>query len=883
LNVVKGSYGGAYAFNNEGKIVFLDNGQKPTDMSQALSHEATHSLDLNKTQVKDFNDNLKSEMTNLSDNEVIALQNIVKGITGSSIDEKMIRDGFVSKYAYGKGTQVENLTEFGSMMLHPDPSVRQAVGNMFPQSKETFYNWVSNAPRAEIDTAIRKVKPVKGELSKKIYTLKREVNGIENLLDRANAVESKISTLKEEAENLKRIIEPEHKEEFKAWFKEQYPNASTEITEVWTEFENKVVGHVSDSMTDNQRAAMDMVRKLFDEYGISEGQEMIENYVYHALNMDLRNNPVNTKLFNELHNPATPFELNRKHQGTIEKINKEMAEELGDKLNGKPFFETMISRIVAERGLKHNKFMFDKEIVDKSMSLFGTRIDKASYEGLEAEAKKAKFKEIQDMFYSGNYVVVRLDDKYREKLVNTVPSETLEGADINHAIEQIQGNNTPFILVDPKDIRPEKLFEKADQPVYLVPKDAYKSIQYQIHDQFVRSNNALLKLFDKFTNMFKAQAVFSTGFHLQNEIGNLFNSYLSIGANVLDPTLNTDAAMVQAGRAGFMDYSKEEFKKLLGEYGIVDNGFYGSEMKNFISGETDTILKSSGKTLKESLTPWNSNFMPWRANRAVGSTIENQAKLVNFMYHLKSGKSVQEAADLTHKFLFDYSDLTDFEEGFMKRIMPFYTWIRKNVPLQFEQMINSPQKYGRVYRFMNDMSSGESEEQRRFRPDYLRDATYIGDNKYANINIPYKDLGRLAPKELAGMLNPLIKVPMEVGMNKNIYFDSPIASYEGAKTKAPMYMYPIAESTPNGKFIDAKTRYILRNMFPIAEKTSKFAEGIQDDSEKTFNNILKPINTYNVDVDSEKQRAMYRYIEKLKAAEQSGKQAGHIAKDKPQA
>ena len=55
-----------------------------------------------------------------------------------------------------------------------------------------------------------------------------------------------------------------------------------------------------------------------------------------------------------------------------------------------------------------------------------------------------------------------------------------------------------------------------------------------------------------------------------------------------------------------------------------------------------------------------------------------------------AGNKVKEA-------LFDYSDLSKFERNWMKRVMPFYTWSRKNFPVQIKHLILNPQRAEKLH------------------------------------------------------------------------------------------------------------------------------------------------------------------------------------------
>ena len=88
------------------------------------------------------------------------------------------------------------------------------------------------------------------------------------------------------------------------------------------------------------------------------------------------------------------------------------------------------------------------------------------------------------------------------------------------------------------------------------------------------------------------------------------------------------------------------------------------------------------------------------------------------------------------KFLFDYMDLTAFERKVMKRVFPFYTWLRKNIPLQISMLLKSPRTYARINDTQNYIAGGPIDWDSK--PEYIRDSMAIqpqGSDKYVNLNL----------------------------------------------------------------------------------------------------------------------------------------------------
>jgi hypothetical protein len=72
---------------------------------------------------------------------------------------------------------------------------------------------------------------------------------------------------------------------------------------------------------------------------------------------------------------------------------------------------------------------------------------------------------------------------------------------------------------------------------------------------------------------------------------------------------------------------------------------------------------------------------------------------------------------------FDYADLSSFERRVMKNIIPFYTWTRRNVPLQIRSVWMEPGKVNRLLRFHEEVVkawTGEDKEQDSALPEWVR-------------------------------------------------------------------------------------------------------------------------------------------------------------------
>ena len=174
-------------------------------------------------------------------------------------------------------------------------------------------------------------------------------------------------------------------------------------------------------------------------------------------------------------------------------------------------------------------------------------------------------------------------------------------------------------------------------------------------------------------------------------------------------------------------------------------------------------------------------------------------------------EAVNSGARSVRKWHPDGLDLTQFERGVLKRVFPFYSWTRKAIPLAIEASIFAAPKVMAYPRLMEAiaLSNGIDPNQGmtdpfpsdQMFPDWLRDRGIgpvmggAGAYKVINPSTPVLDtltlLGHPGQSSV-DMLNPMVKVPIEVGQGQTLGRNVPIGSSTGDWTDYAAKQIPIA-------------------------------------------------------------------------------------------
>lgn len=392
------------------------------------------------------------------------------------------------------------------------------------------------------------------------------------------------------------------------------------------------------------------------------------------------------------------------------------------------------------------------------------------------------------------------------------------------------------------------------------------------------TTNSVLKIYDKIQNIWKGSVTsYFPAFHTRNAIGNIFNNFV---AGVKNPISYTDAGKLQKGKGKLTAQFKklfpeaetfEDARKLMAELGVTGKGQFAEDVP-------ELFRKTIGKEgLAKKLV---------KAPRRVGNVVEDNARIAHFVEKIKGGAKFDEASKSVNKFLFDYSDVTPFERNVMKRIFPFYTFSRKNIPMQLEQIFKQPKKYKAIGDAISGLQSGDlTPEEKRYMPDYITEKFGISVGKsekgypqmLAGLGLPLEDVSKAGKplKALLDMATPLLKTPTELATGKSLFYGSDIrdTSAYNATTKAigglPILKQLLeakpAKSQQGDTYykVNPKRMYLLKAIAGRFVGTGEKLTDVRKDIGSRLLNVLTGVKIYTPDIEREKEKQIMEMLKEL--------------------
>ena len=182
-----------------------------------------------------------------------------------------------------------------------------------------------------------------------------------------------------------------------------------------------------------------------------------------------------------------------------------------------------------------------------------------------------------------------------------------------------------------------------------------------------------------------------------------------------------------------------------------------------------------------------------RLNFNLAEKMDDTQRYILYRWGLDKYGDANKAAKIVTDSLFDYSALTGFEKDVMKRLFPFYTFMKNNFIFHAKNILANPKLYartGRAYKYYLEDIAGYGPGDL---PDYMVESMWIPipmmvtKNDKAGIaflkaNLPITDFMELVQnpfeKGVQSVTAP-VKLMIELGVGRDMFTGQPLTKFPG--------------------------------------------------------------------------------------------------------
>lgn len=266
-----------------------------------------------------------------------------------------------------------------------------------------------------------------------------------------------------------------------------------------------------------------------------------------------------------------------------------------------------------------------------------------------------------------------------------------------------------------------------------------------------QQRNLFQRAMAKYAAWWKGMVTATTGFHARNFMSNTMTQFLKHGTRAFNKNeiMQSTAAVAYALRnvdpKRFLDnFDDSWMQKYLNQrvgnltvreladearrLGVISEhtmGFGGMDIAEKVTGKGAKISAEQGPIRNVS--------------RALGNYVENIPRFQSFLIDYADNATaditkitpdnlltverpaLEYASREAKKWFLDYTDLTEFEQGTLKNIIPFYSWLRKNLGNQLSGIVLYPEMYSLIPKVEDLMTYEDPDYDPAMVPEWMRE------------------------------------------------------------------------------------------------------------------------------------------------------------------
>lgn len=406
-----------------------------------------------------------------------------------------------------------------------------------------------------------------------------------------------------------------------------------------------------------------------------------------------------------------------------------------------------------------------------------------------------------------------------------------------------------------------------------------------------KTTSDVIKLINGINNGFKKGKLLSPDFNIRNVIGNAFNMLMA-GVPVKDVISGMIDGVKKAQLAdeGLSLLAKgqkitDEMKNAINDinqlryYGFSEAGTMVQGVEDLVNQSENTIdaLGKVGNAINSGITKVNN------LNINLNNKVDTASRLALFDYaranpEWMTKNGFKDFGDAVAFSLFDPGDLSLVEKNKIKKVIPFYTFAKKNLMYQISNLPKNGSKYYEFKKAIDGLWNATGLEEEEISP--YRSNSYQIPIPFANsdgtynvidANLPINDLIDFIENpanKIASSFTPVIRAPFELANNLNTYTGMPIEEFPGQQSDL-LSRTPLANTGLNREGaewlignlgLDVPTRTTANIWDLLTNDTFQGGDVLKNtlDNLRGMTNIIKPNDPVKARVSRD-----YQTLEKL--------------------
>lgn len=315
----------------------------------------------------------------------------------------------------------------------------------------------------------------------------------------------------------------------------------------------------------------------------------------------------------------------------------------------------------------------------------------------------------------------------------------------------------------------------------------------------------MIQILDKMNTFFKQTKLLSAGFHVRNIVGNFTNAvlvgmppqqvvrYFGRADDVIKRGTKAIETVLSGGSLSAADRRAYNLFKQFVEEGFTNISDEIYDLGADVIGKNVDLFTARG--LKEKLKGL------LQLNNKANEFTDLRYRLGLFMYaaenpQLARNIGLETPGDVVRRALFDPKATSRAERETIKRIVPFYTFAKKNLAYQIRNIFDNPVQYNRLQKAVRGLWDVEGINVDDIE-DYKKENFWVPipglskDGEYVAIktNLPIGDLAEWFENPLVkgvSALTPAVRAPFELATGVQTFTGRPIQDFPGQKG----YVFP---------------------------------------------------------------------------------------------